>query len=230
MQKIFVKEYIRRVLFSSIISLIVLSRFLYLVEVYGKWDGNLSLFMPILVFVYTVMYTTSCNVLPEYLYIAPLSFEERAMLVKRQIRNRNIALLTPVLIIGILPPFVYGFIHSIGSGTIWCLLVAVVIINIVNTTKYLPTAFKKSTFQYVMLISINIITFVFCSGLENFKFSEFNTNKADVILGCIIFIISVFEAIYYSAKYSKDLPRVCADYETVKSVKPVYLIAKGEND
>ena len=224
MQKIFVKKCSVSFWVGISLGVMILVFFLFLLICKGGWDGDTNLFLPISGATYGLLWLNNDMILPEYLYLAPLTPTDRQKLVKKELMLRRVAIAVPFFLLGILPLFLYGLISELGSAPLWCILEFIILCNVLIVRDYIPHMRSKRENGYevieIILLTLGIIFGVVCvGGLENFKFSEIASYKADVILASLGLIFSCTAGIYCVVKYRKQLYEILADYEMAKKAK-----------
>ncbi len=224
MQKIFVKGYINRALCSLLLGLIVLVYFITKIVIHGGWDGDANQYTAILGFEIVLLMSLEITLysLPDYLYIAPISVNERIALGKKMTLYNNISFIIPITIVGLIPPFIYGLITNIGSSVIWSIVIFIIIVNNQIIKDYIPVIKgkkDKNTFQIIYIYLTALLPLIGCMGLENFKFTEINNHIGDVFLSLIVVIISFSGVIYCNVRHSKEIFSAYADYETIEDTR-----------
>ncbi|MGN0435544.1 MAG: hypothetical protein ACI4D8_02815 [Wujia sp.] len=165
--------------------------------------------------------------LPDYMYIAPYSREQREGLIRKGMLYKLMAIYMTILLIAVAPILVYSIINNIVMCTIICIAEAVIIFTTLYNRMYLRYLIKVrvlpfvvielvSFFQYVIFVSI--ASYSNHSGESNHISEVIKYHLTDVILlGCLM-LMGIIIAVFCRVKCFKPMIYYLADYENFREL------------
>ena len=153
----------------------------------------------------------SVFVLPDYMYIAPYTKEQRKELIRKGQRYKFFAMYMWLIIILVLP---FGYIEYMRgniSSVIVCLSEVTFSIYIV----------KNSVYRYWSTVGLKLVMILmFFGAVQTDKTA--GTESVNIIIVLLVLISSVILILVCRIKYQDRMFSSMADYEYVKEKLPVY--------
>ena len=205
-------------LISSLIAVVCWSFFMVSGYVYIY---TLNLFL--LVICKPEIATSGLNVfvLPDYMYIAPYTKEQRKELIRKGQRYKFFAMYMWLIIILVLP---FGYIEYMRgniSSVIVCLSEVILSASLLYSNTFSIYIVKNSVYRYWSTVGLKLVMILmFIGAVQTDKTA--GTESVNIIIVLLVLISSVILILVCRIKYQDRMFSSMADYEYVKEKLPVY--------
>jgi hypothetical protein len=163
----------------------------------------------------------SVFVLPDYMYIAPYTKEQRKELIRKGQRYKFFAMYMWLIIILVLP---FGYIEYMRvnmSSVIVCLSEVILSASLLYSNMFSLYIVKRSVYSFWLTFGIKLAMVVsFMMAVQTDKTA--GTESVNVIIVLLVIVSSVILILVCRIKYQDRMFSSLADYEYVKEKLPVY--------
>lgn len=163
----------------------------------------------------------SVFVLPDYMYIAPYTKEQRKELIRKGQRYKFFAMYMWLIIILVLP---FGYIEYMRgniSSVIVCLSEVILSASLLYSNTFSIYIVKRSVCSFWLTFGIKLAMVVsFMMAVQTDKTA--GTESVNVIIVLLVLVSSVILILVCRIKYQDKMFSSMADYEYVKEKLPVY--------
>ena len=163
----------------------------------------------------------SVFVLPDYMYIAPYTKEQRKELIRKGQRYKFFAMYMWLIIILVLP---FGYIEYMRgniSSVIVCLSEVILSASLLYSNTFSIYIVKNSVYRYWSTVGLKLVMIlVFIGAVQTDKTA--GTESVNIIIVLLVLISSVILILVCRIKYQDRMFSSMADYEYVKEKLPVY--------
>ena len=154
-------------------------------------------------------------VLPDYIFIAPYSKEQRKKLIRKSLLYNFIAAYSCILVLAICPMIIYAVLNGEVMKLTLCFTEIIIVFTMVYSGKYM-----KYTYE------VNLNMGVFLSGVRFFQYIMFAGMSGSMshitIIGTIIFftiiIAGIIVILICRKKYYEPMVEYLADYERSREI------------
>ena len=163
----------------------------------------------------------SVFVLPDYMYIAPYTKEQRKELIRKGQRYKFFAMYMWLIIILVLP---FGYIEYMRgniSSVIVCLSEVILSASLLYSNTFSIYIVKNSVYRYWSTVGLKLVMILmFIGAVQTDKTA--GTESVNIIIVLLVLISSVILILVCRIKYQDRMFSSMADYEYVKEKLPVY--------
>ena len=163
----------------------------------------------------------SVFVLPDYMYIAPYTKEQRKELIRKGQRYKFFAMYMWLIIILVLP---FGYIEYMRgniSSVIVCLSEVILSASLLYSNTFSIYIVKNSVYRYWSTVGLKLVMILmFIVAVQIDKTA--GTESVNIIIVLLVLITSVILILVCRIKYQDRMFSSMADYEYVKEKLPVY--------
>ena len=163
----------------------------------------------------------SVFVLPDYMYIAPYTKEQRKELIRKGQRYKFFAMYMWLIIILVLP---FGYIEYMRgniSSVIVCLSEVILSASLLYSNTFSIYIVKNSVYRYWSTVGLKLVMILmFIGAVQTDKTA--GTESVNIIIVLLVLISSVNLILVCRIKYQDRMFSSMADYEYVKEKLPVY--------
>ena len=163
----------------------------------------------------------SVFVLPDYMYIAPYTKEQRKELIRKGQRYKFFAMYMWLIIILVLP---FGYIEYMRgniSSVIVCLSEVILSASLLYSNTFSIYLVKNSVYRYWSTVGLKLVMILmFIGAVQTDKTA--GTESVNIIIVLLVLISSVILILVCRIKYQDRMFSSMADYEYVKEKLPVY--------
>ena len=163
----------------------------------------------------------SVFVLPDYMYIAPYTKEQRRELIRKGQRYKFFAMYMWLIIILVLP---FGYIEYMRgniSSVIVCLSEVILSASLLYSNTFSIYIVKNSVYRYWSTVGLKLVMILmFIGAVQTDKTA--GTESVNIIIVLLVLISSVILILVCRIKYQDRMFSSMADYEYVKEKLPVY--------
>ena len=163
----------------------------------------------------------SVFVLPDYMYIAPYTKEQRKELIRKGQRYKFFAMYMWLIIILVLP---FGYIEYMRgniSSVIVCLSEVILSASLLYSNTFSIYIVKNSVYRYWSTVGLKLVMILmFIGAVQTDKTA--GTESVNIIIVLLALISSVILILVCRIKYQDKMFSSMADYEYVKEKLPVY--------
>ena len=163
----------------------------------------------------------SVFVLPDYMYIAPYTKEQRKELIRKGQRYKFFAMYMWLIIILVLP---FGYIEYMRgniSSVIVCLSEVILSASLLYSNTFSIYIVKNSVYRYWSTVGLKLVMILmFIGAVQTDKTA--GTERVNIIIVLLVLISSVILILVCRIKYQDRMFSSMADYEYVKEKLPVY--------
>ena len=160
----------------------------------------------------------SVFVLPDYMYIAPYTKEQRKELIRKGQRYKFFAMYMWLIIILVLP---FGYIEYMRgniSSVIVCLSEVILSASLLYSNTFSIYIVKNSVYRYWSTVGLKLVMILMFIGAVQTA----GTESVNIIIVLLVLISSVILILVCRIKYQDRMFSSMADYEYVKEKLPVY--------
>lgn len=163
----------------------------------------------------------SVFVLPDYMYIAPYTKEQRKELIRKGQMYKFFAMYMWLIIILVLP---FGYIEYMRgniSSVIVCLSEVILSASLLYSNTFSIYIVKNSVYRYWSTVGLKLVMILmFIGAVQTDKTA--GTESVNIIIVLLVLISSVILILVCRIKYQDRMFSSMADYEYVKEKLPVY--------
>ncbi len=163
----------------------------------------------------------SVFVLPDYMYIAPYTKEQRKELIRKGQRYKFFAMYMWLIIILVLP---FGYIEYMRgniSSVIVCLSEVILSASLLYSNTFSIYIVKNSVYRYWSTVGLKLVMILmFIGAVQTDKTA--GTESVNIIIVLLVLISSVILILVCRIKYQDRMFSSMADYEYVKEKLPAY--------
>ena len=163
----------------------------------------------------------SVFVLPDYMYIAPYTKEQRKELIRKGQRYKFFAMYMWLIIILVLP---FGYIEYMRgniSSVIVCLSEVILSASLLYSNTFSIYIVKNSVYRYWSTVGLKLVMILMVIGAVQTDKTA-GTESVNIIIVLLVLISSVILILVCRIKYQDRMFSSMADYEYVKEKLPVY--------
>ena len=214
----------RNILRNSFISLISSLIAVVCWSFYGQWlRVYIYLESLLLVICKPEIATSGLNVfvLPDYMYIAPYTKEQRKELIRKAQRYKFFAVYVWLIIIFVLPFGCIEYMRGNTSALIVCLGEVILSASLLYSNMFSLYIVKRSVYSFWLTFGIKLaMVLSFMMAVQTDKTA--GTESVNIIIVLLALISSVILILVCRIKYQERMFSSMADYEYVKEKLPVY--------
>lgn len=158
-------------------------------------------------------------VLPDYMYIAPYTKEQRKELIRKAQRYKFFAVYVWLIIIFVLPFGCIEYMRGNTSALIVCLGEVILSASLLYSNMFSLYIVKRSVYSFWLTFGIKlamVVSFMMAAD------KTAGTESVNVIIVLLVLISSVILILVCRIKYQDKMFSSMADYEYVKEKLPVY--------
>lgn len=158
-------------------------------------------------------------VLPDYMYIAPYTKEQRKELIRKAQRYKFFAVYVWLIIIFVLPFGCIEYMRGNTSALIVCLGEVILSASLLYSNMFSLYIVKRSVYSFWLTFGIKlamVLSFMMAAD------KTAGTESVNVIIVLLVLISSVILILVCRIKYQDKMFSSMADYEYVKEKLPVY--------
>lgn len=160
-------------------------------------------------------------VLPDYMYIAPYTKEQRKDLIRKGQRYKFFAVYVWLIIIFVLPFGCIEYMRGNTSALIVCLSEVILSASLLYSNIFSLYIVKRSVCSFWLIFGIKLAMVVsFMMAVQTDKTA--GTESVNVIIILLVLVSSVILILVCRIKYQERMFSSMADYEYVKEKLPVY--------
>lgn len=162
----------------------------------------------------------SVFVLPDYMYIAPYTKEQRKELIRKGQRYKFFAMYMWLIIILVLPFGYIEYMRGNMSSVIVCLSEVILSASLLYSNTFSIYIVKKSVYRYWSTVGLKLVMILmFFWAVQSDKAA--GTQSVNVIIVLLVLISSVILIFVCRIRYEDKMVSSMADYEYVKEKLPV---------
>lgn len=162
----------------------------------------------------------SVFVLPDYMYIAPYTKEQRKELIRKGQRYKFFAMYMWLIIILVLPFGYIEYMRGNMSLVIVCLSEVILSASLLYSNTFSIYIVKNSVYRYWSTVGLKLVMILmFFGAVQSDK--AVGTQSVNVIIVLLVLISSVILILVCRIKYQDKMFSSMADYEYVKEKLPV---------
>lgn len=163
--------------------------------------------------------------LPDYMFIAPFSKEQREKLIMKGFILKQIFLNIWVILLIIVPVAVMECLRGNGANLVLCGVEVIIAASLIYSNAFLKFIAQLNMGRMVGIVIGRILLIVLFAGCLDFSRMSGNGRNIEILLllVCVIFLVGI--CINCKVKYQKMMISCMADYEYVKKFK----IKKNDN-
>lgn len=163
----------------------------------------------------------SVFVLPDYMYIAPYTKEQRKELIRKGQRYKFFAMYMWLIIILVLPFGCIEYMRGNTSALIVCLGEVILSASLLYSNMFSLYIVKRSVYSFWLTFGIKLaMVLSFMMAVQTDKTA--GTESVNIIIVLLALISSVILILVCRIKYQERMFSSMADYEYVKEKLPVY--------
>lgn len=158
-------------------------------------------------------------VLPDYMYIAPYTKEQRKELIRKAQRYKFFAVYVWLIIIFVLPFGCIEYMRGNTSALIVCLGEVILSASLLYSNMFSLYIVKRSVYSFWLTFGIKlamVVSFMMAAD------KTAGTESVNVIIVLLVIVSSVILILVCRIKYQDKMFSSMADYEYVKEKLPVY--------
>lgn len=158
-------------------------------------------------------------VLPDYMYIAPYTKEQRKDLIRKGQRYKFFAVYVWLIIIFVLPFGCIEYMRGNTSALIVCLSEVILSASLLYSNIFSLYIVKRSVYSFWLTFGIKlamVVSFMMAAD------KTAGTESVNVIIVLLVIVSSVILILVCRIKYQDKMFSSMADYEYVKEKLPVY--------
>lgn len=158
-------------------------------------------------------------VLPDYMYIAPYTKEQRKELIRKAQRYKFFAVYVWLIIIFVLPFGCIEYMRGNTSALIVCLGEVILSASLLYSNIFSLYIVKRSVYSFWLTFGIKlamVVSFMMAAD------KTAGTESVNVIIVLLVIVSSVILILVCRIKYQDKMFSSMADYEYVKEKLPVY--------
>lgn len=159
----------------------------------------------------------SVFVLPDYMYIAPYTKEQRKELIRKGQRYKFFAMYMWLIIILVLP---FGYIEYMRgniSSVIVCLSEVILSASLLYSNTFSIYIVKNSVYRYWSTVGLKLVMILmFIGAVQTDKTA--GTENVNIIIVLLVLISSVILILVCRIKYQDRMFSSMADYEYIKKI------------
>ncbi len=158
-------------------------------------------------------------VLPDYMYIAPYTKEQRKDLIRKGQRYKFFAVYVWLIIIFVLPFGCIEYMRGNTSALIVCLSEVILSASLLYSNIFSLYIVKRSVYSFWLTFGIKlamVVSFMMAAD------KTAGTESVNVIIVLLVIVSSVILILVCRIKYQERMFSSMADYEYVKEKLPVY--------
>lgn len=160
-------------------------------------------------------------VLPDYMYIAPYTKEQRKELIRKGQRYKFFAMYMWLIIILVLPFGYIEYMRGNMSLVIVCLSEVILSASLLYSNTFSIYIVKNSVYRYWSTVGLKLVMILmFFGAVQSDK--AVGTQSVNVIIVLLVLVSSVILILVCRIKYQDKMFSSMADYEYVKEKLPVY--------
>ena len=163
----------------------------------------------------------SVFVLPDYMYIAPYTKEQRKELIRKGQRYKFFAMYMWLIIILVLPFGYIEYMRGNMSSVIVCLSEVILSASLLYSNTFSIYIVKNSVYRYWSTVGLKLVMILmFFWAVQTDKTA--GTESVNVIIVLLVLVSSVILILVCRIKYQDKMFSSMADYEYIKEKLPVY--------
>lgn len=160
-------------------------------------------------------------VLPDYMYIAPYTKEQRKELIRKAQRYKFFAVYVWLIIIFVLPFGCIEYMRGNMSSVIVCLSEVILSASLLYSNTFSIYIVKNSVYRYWSTVGLKLVMILmFFGAVQTDKTA--GTESVNVIIVLLVLVSSVILILVCRIKYQDKMFSSMADYEYIKEKLPVY--------
>lgn len=160
-------------------------------------------------------------VLPDYMYIAPYTKEQRKELIRKAQRYKFFAMYMWLIIILVLPFGYIEYMRGNMSSVIVCLSEVILSASLLYSNTFSIYIVKNSVYRYWSTVGLKLVMILmFFGAVQTDKTA--GTESVNVIIVLLVLVSSVILILVCRIKYQDKMFSSMADYEYIKEKLPVY--------
>ena len=164
----------------------------------------------------------SVFVLPDYMYIAPYTKEQRKELIRKGQRYKFFAMYMWLIIILVLPFGYIEYMRGNMSLVIVCLSEVILSASLLYSNTFSIYKVKNSVYRYWSTVGLKLVMILmFFGAVQSDK--AVGTQSVNVIIVLLVLISSVILILVCRIKYQDKMFSSMADYEYVKKYNRGYV-------
>ncbi len=164
----------------------------------------------------------SVFVLPDYMYIAPYTKEQRKELIRKGQRYKFFAMYMWLIIILVLPFGYIEYMRGNMSLVIVCLSEVILSASLLYSNTFSIYIVKNSVYRYWSTVGLKLVMILmFFGAVQSDK--AVGTQSVNVIIVLLVLISSVILILVCRIKYQDKMFSSMADYEYVKKYNRGYV-------
>lgn len=158
-------------------------------------------------------------VLPDYMYIAPYSKEQREEFIRKGQRYKFFAIYVWLIAIMVLPLAYMEYMKGNMSAVVVCLSEIILLAGLLYSSIFLIYIIKCSMSRYLLMgVARVVLILVFQAAMQSDKAT--GTESVNMLLVLLTLIFSVILILICRLKYQNKMISSMADYEYVKEKLP----------
>lgn len=163
--------------------------------------------------------------LPDYMFIAPFSKEQREKLIMKGFVLKQIFLNIWMILLIIVPVAVMECLRGNGANLVLCGVEVIIAASLIYSNAFLKFIAQLNMGRMVGIVIGRILLIVLFAGCLDFSRMSGNGRNIEILLllVCVVFLVGI--CINCKVKYQKMMISCMADYEYVKKFK----IKKNDN-
>lgn len=163
--------------------------------------------------------------LPDYMFIAPFSKEQREKLIMKRFVLKQIFLNIWMILLIIVPVAVMECLRGNGANLVLCGVEVIIAASLIYSNAFLKFIAQLNMGRMVGIVIGRILLIVLFAGCLDFSRMSGNGRNIEILLllVCVVFLVGI--CINCKVKYQKMMISCMADYEYVKKFK----IKKNDN-
>lgn len=159
----------------------------------------------------------SVFVLPDYMYIAPYTKEQRKELIRKGQRYKFFAMYMWLIIILVLPFGYIEYMRGNMSLVIVCLSEVILSASLLYSNTFSIYIVKNSVYRYWSTVGLKLVMILmFFGAVQSDK--AVGTQSVNVIIVLLVLISSVILILVCRIKYQDKMFSSMADYEYIKKI------------
>lgn len=159
----------------------------------------------------------SVFVLPDYMYIAPYTKEQRKELIRKGQRYKFFAMYMWLIIILVLPFGYIEYMRGNMSSVIVCLSEVILSASLLYSNTFSIYIVKKSVYRYWSTVGLKLVMILmFLGAVQSDKAA--GTERVNVIIVLLVLIFSVILIFVCRIRYEDKMFSSMADYEYIKKI------------
>lgn len=159
----------------------------------------------------------SVFVLPDYMYIAPYTKEQRKELIRKGQRYKFFAMYMWLIIILVLPFGYIEYMRGNMSSVIVCLSEVILSASLLYSNTFSIYIVKNSVYRYWSTVGLKLVMIlIFFWAVQTDKTA--GTESVNVIIVLLVLVSSVILILVCRIKYQDKMFSSMADYEYIKKI------------